>query len=363
MTDVRSILERGVGGVTPPPDGYDRMLRRHERKRRNQRIRAGALGLTIALGGILVASNAIRSGPVPGETPSPTPTQSEEPQPEPLVELRSGIFLVDIRTGEATRMSKAVTSVPGATNYDVSPDGTRLLFDNSLAPSAASQVYVANIDGTQVRQLTNDPDGALLASWSHDGTSILYIGRWSRRTDSDEEVTVFVVDPDTGKTTQVIDGPAGGLQEPRFSPDGRFILYTNRPSDPPDLWRVPVTGGIGSLFLADRGYASYSPDGTMLVVRVPAYYSSGHGGFGPFYELWLSNADGTDFRPFVREDPSDAEANVFNENPRWSPDASRILYSAGGVHVIDVATGETTEIGAGYGHDWIDDNTLMIERR
>jgi hypothetical protein len=26
MSDLRTILERGVGGATPPPDGFDRML-------------------------------------------------------------------------------------------------------------------------------------------------------------------------------------------------------------------------------------------------------------------------------------------------------------------------------------------------
>ena len=32
MSDVHKLLERGVGGATPPPDGFERMLRRHDRK-------------------------------------------------------------------------------------------------------------------------------------------------------------------------------------------------------------------------------------------------------------------------------------------------------------------------------------------
>src|SRR4029453_8522622 len=43
MSDLRAILERGVGGATPPPDGFERMLRRRDRKRRNQRIAAGVV--------------------------------------------------------------------------------------------------------------------------------------------------------------------------------------------------------------------------------------------------------------------------------------------------------------------------------
>jgi hypothetical protein len=87
MSDVRSILERGVGGATPPPDGFERMLRRHDRKRRSRRISAGVLGLTIALAGALVATNAIRSDPGPGETPSPIPTPAPEPAHTPRMQI------------------------------------------------------------------------------------------------------------------------------------------------------------------------------------------------------------------------------------------------------------------------------------
>lgn len=47
MSELRSTLHRGVGGATPPPDGLERMLRRGERKRRNQRITAGVVGLAV----------------------------------------------------------------------------------------------------------------------------------------------------------------------------------------------------------------------------------------------------------------------------------------------------------------------------
>jgi hypothetical protein len=54
MSDVRTILERGVGGATPPPDGFGRMLRRRDRKRRNQRIGAGVVGIAVFVAAIWV---------------------------------------------------------------------------------------------------------------------------------------------------------------------------------------------------------------------------------------------------------------------------------------------------------------------
>ena len=49
MTEYRSVLER-AGTSAPPPDlPLERVLRRRDRKRRNQRLRAGVLGIAIAI--------------------------------------------------------------------------------------------------------------------------------------------------------------------------------------------------------------------------------------------------------------------------------------------------------------------------
>lgn len=56
MGEVRTILERGLGGVTQPPDPFERMLRRRDRKRRNQRIAAGVIGIGVFVGVIVFAT-------------------------------------------------------------------------------------------------------------------------------------------------------------------------------------------------------------------------------------------------------------------------------------------------------------------
>ena len=63
MSDVRTILERGVSGATPPPDGFERMLRRRDRKRRNERIAAGVVALAITIGIAVGGSAILRSAP------------------------------------------------------------------------------------------------------------------------------------------------------------------------------------------------------------------------------------------------------------------------------------------------------------
>ncbi len=75
MSDVRTILERGVGDAAPPPDGFERMLRRRDRKQRNQRLAAAAVGLAVFVAiavGALALGSFDRTSKVPGGPPTQT---------------------------------------------------------------------------------------------------------------------------------------------------------------------------------------------------------------------------------------------------------------------------------------------------
>ena len=59
MNDVRTLLERGYADATPPPDGFERMLRRRDRKRRNQRIAAGVVGIAVFVGAVWIVTSGL----------------------------------------------------------------------------------------------------------------------------------------------------------------------------------------------------------------------------------------------------------------------------------------------------------------
>ena len=63
MSDARETLRRGIGDFAPRPDGYERVLERRDRKRRNQRIMSGALAVAIVLIGALAFVRVLRSAP------------------------------------------------------------------------------------------------------------------------------------------------------------------------------------------------------------------------------------------------------------------------------------------------------------
>ena len=86
MSDLRTTLERGVGGATPPPDGFERMLRRVDRKRRNQRVTAGAVGFAVFVAAIWIVTTGgpfdrARTPAGGGGATGPTVTEPTVTQP------------------------------------------------------------------------------------------------------------------------------------------------------------------------------------------------------------------------------------------------------------------------------------------
>jgi Concanavalin A-like lectin/glucanases superfamily len=66
----KDALEQARRALRPPEDAYERLLERRDRKRRNNRIAAGVLGLVIASGGLLAVVSAFTQG---GEEAGPGP--------------------------------------------------------------------------------------------------------------------------------------------------------------------------------------------------------------------------------------------------------------------------------------------------
>lgn len=85
MSETKELLRRGVGEFEPMPDAFDRVLARRDRKRRNQRVAAGVLGIAVfafaAIGFIRLLGSERESVIGPGASPSPTVSPSPVTQP------------------------------------------------------------------------------------------------------------------------------------------------------------------------------------------------------------------------------------------------------------------------------------------
>ena len=69
---------------------------------------------------------------------------------------------------------RQLTTIPGdaVMHASLSPDGTRVAFVSSTSGNA--DIWVQNVDGSGLRQLTNDPEADAWPAWSPDGLSIMF---------------------------------------------------------------------------------------------------------------------------------------------------------------------------------------------
>jgi Tol biopolymer transport system component len=366
-------------GLTPPQD-----LRQRTRRRQASTILITSVAAVAIAVAALAGLDAIRAS-------EPRPADPR-PRPGPKIDWANvsttsvdGDAIVDVRTGEATALPTTIASVHSLGYYAVAPTGDELLLNSSVSGSGNNpfttcgrtkpcQVFIANVDGTDVRQLTNVPGGAWGGGWSPDGTTIVAIVDMGAPIDQGGErllVDVVLIDVATGETTQLTSGRAGDFQRPHFSLDGQRILFSrfNRlrfegPDNGTDLFSVPVGGGEPRLELEDRWGAAFSPDGeTIVYVKYifieTVFMHSGTG--GP--QLWLANADGSD--------PRRLENGTFSDYPSWSPDGSRLIYSRyndvrRGVVVLDMQSGTPTMVIQGGRSPigvWLDNNHVLIDVR
>lgn len=215
----------------------------------------------------------------------------------------------------------------------VSPDGTKIAFVSNRPAadgSTDSEIYVMNIDGTDVRQVTNDRPGSgsgndYEPAWSPDGTQIVYRHGDGRMAD------LNIVDVATGHESRVVtaytNGPGAYDGQPSWSPDGNEIAFRKGMGKQSDIWVYDIRGpqaGDVRLLVHDpsvpESAPSFSPDGKKIVF-VQGDEGSGAG-------IWTANADGTDAQPLTQPQPN-ADKMVYTDSaPRWSPDGAKIIFQS-----------------------------------
>jgi TolB protein len=95
--------------------------------------------------------------------------------------------------------------VPGATAPALSPDGTKLAYiRRAPPPSADSDMFVANADGTGERRLTDSAEEEWGPTWSPDGSLIAFT---RSSVDATQRQWVVVVRSDSGEEYATIRGP------------------------------------------------------------------------------------------------------------------------------------------------------------
>jgi dipeptidyl aminopeptidase/acylaminoacyl peptidase/tetratricopeptide (TPR) repeat protein len=190
-----------------------------------------------------------------------------------LRELRAHIHVFEV----ATKTTAQVTSGPYDDASPVwSPDGQAIAFVSNRTPDPDSNrnsdvFLVAPRENATVKALTTAPTEAKSPSFSPDGKLVAYVeggdpaDMWYA---TDHVAVVPVAGGESRPLTKALDrNPVG---TPRFSPDGRFILFLVEDRGNVHLARVPVAGGaVEKIVTGDRVLSSFElgGKGDMVVVE------------------------------------------------------------------------------------------------
>jgi TolB protein len=166
------------------------------------------------------------------------------------------IFSHHLTTGART----AVARHPGG-NYSpaVSPDGSRVTM--ILSKGGSPDLYVANIDGSGLKQLTKTREAEFSPCWSPDGKTICFGSRERGAT------LLFTIPASGGTTRQLATIGASSPTEPDWSPDGKWIAFTSQVKSGFNICIVQANGGRGgdAIVLVDGEDPSWAPNSRTLM--------------------------------------------------------------------------------------------------
>ena len=127
------------------------------------------------------------------------------------------IFSHQLNSGTRT----AVARHPGGSySPAVSPDGSRVAM--ILSKSGSPDLYVANIDGSGLKQLTTTREAEFSPCWSPDGKTICFGSR------DRGGVQLFTIPASGGSMRTLATSGAPSPTEPDWSPDGKWIAFTSQ---------------------------------------------------------------------------------------------------------------------------------------
>lgn len=223
-----------------------------------------------------------------------------------------------------------------------SPDGQKIAYFSG--PLDTGGIHVLNLMTFDIDQITFEGDQ--FPSWSPDGMQIAF----SRFDGSDNDI--WIADADGSNPTQVTNDPAEDT-EPAWSPDGNSIAFTSDRSGNEDVWVMPVAGGAATRVTNNPGSdreASWSPDGTMI-----AFASDRGSGDDIYTTAWPVQAGGPAGVGGVNRLTNDPAADNL---PAWSPDGTMVAFTserdAGDreIYVMTSAGANQTRMTISASFDW-----------
>jgi Tol biopolymer transport system component len=204
-----------------------------------------------------------------------------------------------------------------------SADGKQIAFASDRSGSANYNIYLMNLDGSDLREIVQDTGGDFAPALSPDGQKILFQS-WRI---NEKRWDIYVVNADGSGEKPLI---STNLDEqlPSWSPDGSKILYQAGLADiGTDIYLANADGSGSARLTSGNGRLhsspSWSPDGAKI-----AFESNLHQsillGFTPVaeYELYIIDANGGNLKRLTFDGGVSSQV----QKPTWSPDGTQIAF-------------------------------------
>jgi dipeptidyl aminopeptidase/acylaminoacyl peptidase len=229
---------------------------------------------------------------------------------------KSGTFEIYSAPIERERIYQLTEAKERSVSPRWSPDAKQLAFLRDRGGNERFDIWLVDRDGETERNLTNEPDVMHREiAWSPDGSRIAYVANAGGKA-----FAVNVIDVATGRTRSLTDGQYDDAQ-PRWSPDGKRLLFSSRRErirTNSDLYVLPADGGTPTkLETRDVDGESldgdWSKDGSRIAFTTNTRRR---------YEVAVATLDGdrvTRVEPLTK--------SIFDETaPAWRPDGRGVLY-------------------------------------
>ncbi|MCR5504380.1 MAG: DPP IV N-terminal domain-containing protein [Elusimicrobiaceae bacterium] len=157
------------------------------------------------------------------------------------------IYIKELASGRTLQLTDKY-GVDGSPSF--SPDGKFVTFVSNR--SGNPQVYIMNLETKETRRLTKF-NWADTPQWSPNGDWIAFAGRQA----ADHPIDIFLVDITGGQLRQLT-ADSGSNEDPWWSPDGRFIAFTTNRSGIRQIYVMDADGSAQHLIANIKGN-SFTP--------------------------------------------------------------------------------------------------------
>ena len=227
-----------------------------------------------------------------------------------------------------------------------SSDSKRLIFQSKRDDLACDQIFTMNVDGSNVRMISNGEGRTTCSYFLKGGKKVIYASThggkkecppnpdfskgyvWAIYPDYD----IYVASSDGKNAKKLTDSP-GYDAEATVSPDGKKIIFTSERDGDLELYSMDIDGKNIKRLTNEPGYdggAFFSPDSKMIVyrgshptdpklVQRDKELLAQHLIVPTVFEVWVMNADGSNKRQVTK-------LNAASFAPYFTPDGKKIIF-------------------------------------